>query len=99
MVDELKTLSQDLRTLARQQMLQALLVGGCRLAIHRETKNLAIYTLVIAKNGPKVQEAKPVETTSPGFGGQAGNAIDHRTGWGRCESRVGVVSGPRQVPL
>jgi len=44
-------------------MLQAHLADRCKLAIHRETKELAIYTLVIAKNGPKVQDAKPGETT------------------------------------
>lgn len=67
--DALKMLSQDQRMLAQQQMLQALLADRCKLAIHRETKNLAIYTLVLAKNGPKVQDAKPGETTSLGFGG------------------------------
>jgi uncharacterized protein (TIGR03435 family) len=69
-VDELKTLSQDQRTLAQQRMLQTLLSDRCKLAIHRETKELAIYTLVIAKNGPKVQDAKPDEATSLGFAGK-----------------------------
>ena len=68
-VDELKALSQDQRTLAQQQMLRALLADRCKLAIHRETKDLAIYTLVIAKNGPKLQDAKPGETTSLSLGG------------------------------
>jgi uncharacterized protein (TIGR03435 family) len=67
-VDELKTLSQDQSTLAEQQMLQALLADRCKLVTHRETKDLAIYTLVIAKNGSKLQDAKPGETASLGFG-------------------------------
>lgn len=67
-VDDLKTVSQDQRTLAQQQMLQALLADRCKLAIHRETKDLVIYTLVIAKNGPKLQDAKPGETSSLGLG-------------------------------
>jgi uncharacterized protein (TIGR03435 family) len=69
-VDELKSLRQDQRTLAQQQMLQTLLSDRCKLAIHSETRDLAIYTLVIAKNGPKVQDAKPDEATSSlGFAG------------------------------
>jgi uncharacterized protein (TIGR03435 family) len=67
-VDVLKTVSQDQRTLAQQQMLQALLADRCKLAIHRETKDLVIYTLVIAKNGPKLQDARPGETSSLGLG-------------------------------
>jgi uncharacterized protein (TIGR03435 family) len=64
MVDELKKLSPDQRTLAQQHMLQALLADRFRLATHRETKDLPIYMLVAMKNGPKLQEAKPGETTS-----------------------------------
>jgi uncharacterized protein (TIGR03435 family) len=38
-------------------MLQALLADRFKLTIHRETKNLPIYSLVIAKGGSKLQEA------------------------------------------
>jgi uncharacterized protein (TIGR03435 family) len=68
-VDELKTLSQDQRTLAQQQMLQALLADRCKLAIRRETKDLAIYTLVNTKSGRKLQDANPGETSSLSYGG------------------------------
>lgn len=68
-VEELKTLSKDQRMLAQQQMLQALLADRCKLGIHREIKDLAIYTLVIAKNGPKVQDAKPGERGPLDIGG------------------------------
>ncbi len=39
-------------------MLQTLLTDRFQLAIHRETKEVPIYALVAAKNGPKVQEVK-----------------------------------------
>jgi uncharacterized protein (TIGR03435 family) len=68
-VDELKTRSQDQRTLAQQQMLQVLLADRCKLAIRRETKDLAIYTLVNAKSGPKLQDANPGETSSLSLAG------------------------------
>jgi uncharacterized protein (TIGR03435 family) len=57
--DALQKLSSDDRTLAQQRMLQAFLAGRCKLTIHRETKDLPVYELVIAKNGSKIEEAKP----------------------------------------
>jgi uncharacterized protein (TIGR03435 family) len=60
--DALEKLSRDQRVLAQQQMLQALLGDRFRLTVHRETKELTTYTLVIAKGGPKLQEAKPGDT-------------------------------------
>jgi uncharacterized protein (TIGR03435 family) len=57
--EALAKLSQAQRVLAQQQMLQALLADRFQLTVHRETKEGTIYTLVIAKGGPKLQEAKP----------------------------------------
>ena len=86
-VDGLNTLSRDQRMLVLQQMLQALLADRCKLAIHGETKDLAIYTLVIAKNGPKLQDAKPGETPSLGSGGSGGT----RTITGQAGSMASFV--------
>jgi uncharacterized protein (TIGR03435 family) len=60
--DALEKLSKDQRVLAQQQMLQALLADRFKLTAHRETKELTIYTLDIAKGGPKLQEAKSGDT-------------------------------------
>jgi len=65
--DALAKLSQDQRALAEQQMLQALLADRFQVTVHRETKELPIYTLVIAKGGPKLREAKPGDTYPSGF--------------------------------
>jgi len=40
-------------------MLQTLLLDRFRLAFHRETRDIPVYALVVAKNGPKLAEAKP----------------------------------------
>jgi uncharacterized protein (TIGR03435 family) len=58
-VDALQKLSPHDRTLARQHMLQALLADRFKLTFHHETKEVPVYFLVIAKNGPTLQEAKP----------------------------------------
>lgn len=40
-------------------MLQALLAERFKLAVHRETKDHAVYALVVGKSGPKMKEAGP----------------------------------------
>jgi uncharacterized protein (TIGR03435 family) len=64
--NELSKLNDDQRNLAQQRMLQALLADRFNLTLHRETKELPIYSLVIAKNGPKLHEAKPGDTYANG---------------------------------
>jgi uncharacterized protein (TIGR03435 family) len=61
--DALQKLSLDDRRLTRQRMLQTLLIDRLKLTIHRETKELPIYSLVIAKGGSKIQETKPDPAT------------------------------------
>jgi uncharacterized protein (TIGR03435 family) len=40
-----------------QQMLQALLADRFQLRVHHETKEVAVYILVVAKNGPRLKES------------------------------------------
>jgi bla regulator protein blaR1 len=47
--------------------LQALLADRFKLTLHRETKDLSVYELVVAEGGPKLQEAKPAEMASAGI--------------------------------
>jgi bla regulator protein blaR1 len=65
--DALKKLSDDDRLIARQRMLQAVLADRFGLVFHRETRELPIYTLIIAKNGSKLHEAKPGDTYPNGI--------------------------------
>jgi bla regulator protein BlaR1 len=53
-------------------MLQAVLADHFKLTLHRQTKNLSIYELVVAEGGPKLQEAKPVYTNPNGVNGPEG---------------------------
>jgi bla regulator protein BlaR1 len=72
--DALHKLSEEQARIERQRMLQALLADRFKLTIHRETRELPIYALVIAKNGPKLQEAKPGDTYPNGIKGPDGHA-------------------------
>jgi len=53
------------------EMLQALLADRFKLTFHRETREHAVYALVVAKGGPKLQESGP-EPEVPA-GGNDGN--------------------------
>ncbi len=65
--NRLGEMSEDQRNVEKRRMLQALLADRFKLMFHRETKQLGMYVLVIAKNGPKLQEAKPGDTYPKGF--------------------------------
>ncbi len=42
-------------------MMQGLLADRFKLTLHRETKELPVYALVVGKNGPKLKESAPEE--------------------------------------
>lgn len=66
--DALKKLNPMDRRLARQRMLQALLIDRFKITFHRETKELPVYNLVVAKGGPKLQESKSAIANPDGSG-------------------------------
>jgi uncharacterized protein (TIGR03435 family) len=89
--DGLQKLPPDESKLARQQMLQALLADRFGLVIHHEQRDFPVYKLVIAKNGPKLQEAKPGDTYANGIKypngpGRAGATQMHMTVKGQLET-------------
>jgi uncharacterized protein (TIGR03435 family) len=65
--EEVKKLGQEEGVVERQRMIQALLADRFQLTLHRETKELPVYALVVAKNGPKLHQAKPGDTYPNGF--------------------------------
>ena len=77
-------------------MLQALLVERFKLTVHRETKELPVYALVVGKNGPKIT---PSEITAPPPGPGAGGALPGggrgmvRFGGGGLEAKGMTVAG------
>jgi len=71
-VDDPRKLNVDLSVSEQKHMLQALLADRLRLALHRETRDLTVYALVIAKNGPKLQESEPGDSYRNGHKGPDG---------------------------
>jgi uncharacterized protein (TIGR03435 family) len=61
LANELGKLSQDDRSRERDRMFQMLLADRFKLKVHRETKEQTVYTLVVAKNGPKIHPSIPQE--------------------------------------
>jgi bla regulator protein BlaR1 len=86
-VDELSSLGNDQGNLARLHMLQSLLADYFKLTLHRETKELPVYTLVIAASGPKLQTAKPGDTYPNGMKGPGGRPV----GTGYFEPQKGKI--------
>jgi bla regulator protein blaR1 len=87
-VDELQKLNPTQLRVERQHMLQSLLADRFKLTVSREAKELPVYALVIAKNGPKLQESKPGDTYLNGR-----KSPDGRTGAGLYGERGGPLTG------
>lgn len=56
-----KNLTRTQKAEQQRLLLQALLADRCQLKVHRETKQLPVYDLVIAKSGLKMKEVAPTE--------------------------------------
>jgi len=75
---ELSGLHGDQGAAAKHRMLQALLADRFKLAVHRETKPLPGYALVIARNGPKLREADGIESVEGQWGSNAQGLLSFR---------------------
>jgi bla regulator protein blaR1 len=85
--DGLNKLSADDANLARLHMVQTLLADHFKLMLHRETKELPVYALVVADGGPRLQAAKPGDTYPDGIKGPGGRPV----GTGYFEPEKGKI--------
>ncbi len=72
-IDEMQKRGRVYGVSGRTLMFQALLSDRFKLSFHRETRDLPVFALVIAQNGPKIHPAKPGDTYPNGvkcFGGR-----------------------------
>ena len=58
--------------LTRRRMLQAVLAERFKLAVHTEAKQLPVYALVVAKNGPKLKKSTADAPSTDGIRGPGG---------------------------
>jgi bla regulator protein BlaR1 len=63
-------------------MLQAMLEDRLKLRVHRSAKEVPVYSLVVAKGGPKFKETNPQEPHPAGLGlpGGGGSSLESRGG-------------------
>ena len=71
-VVELKKLKDDQQDAAQEHMLQTVLTERFGLKVHKETKELPIYELVIVKRGAKLKQATPGDAYADGIKGPDG---------------------------
>jgi len=69
-----RKLSFDQKVSEQKRMLQQVLADRLKLALHRETRDLSVYALVLAQGGPKFHESQPRDTYPNGFKGPDGIA-------------------------
>ncbi len=62
------------------EMLQTLLADRFKLTLHRETKEHAIYALIVGKGGPKLKPAEVQTREGPPAGGNLGSGGPPRNG-------------------
>lgn len=68
--DRMHSLNSAAGKLQKQKMLQALLANRFQLKVHEESRELPIYSLVLAKDGPKFQPSQINGTTIDGRNGE-----------------------------
>jgi uncharacterized protein (TIGR03435 family) len=74
----LQQLGPDQGELEQRRLLQALLADRFKLVVHRDTRAVPVYDLVLAENGPKLQQSLPGDAEAQGRVIQVGNG--HITG-------------------
>lgn len=70
MYDVVGTYPPDTPTDRMPLMLQTLLAERCRLAVHRETRDEAVYAFVVAKDGSKLKSHDPNNAGNGNRGGR-----------------------------
>ncbi|MGB6828464.1 MAG: TIGR03435 family protein, partial [Terracidiphilus sp.] len=78
----LKKLSWDQQQEIRRSMMLQVITDRCKLKYHKETREMPIYNLVIAKGGPKFKETPAGKTDGPmmGWGEISGDGISFDQG-------------------
>jgi uncharacterized protein (TIGR03435 family) len=77
-VENLQRLGPEQADVEQRQMMQAFLAEHFKLAVHRDTTSVPVYELVLADDGPKLQQSQSGDAAAQGRVIQVGNG--HITG-------------------
>src|SRR5467141_1229593 len=91
--NRLREMSEDQLNVERRRMRQALLADRFKLTLYRQTTQLGVYVLVVAKNGPKLMEAKPGDTYPKGLKDPEGGSPASMFRLGRFQEGRGELIG------
>jgi uncharacterized protein (TIGR03435 family) len=84
------------------QMLQNLLAERFKLAIHKESKEQAVYALVVGKGGPKIKPSEPPPTspdgTAPNPAVSGSNSVSITQGKGGATVSDGTGKSQKMTP-
>jgi uncharacterized protein (TIGR03435 family) len=95
----LNKLAPSEQKFARQHMLQALLAEYFKLKTHRESEEIPVYELVVAKGGPKLKEITDPNVPEGGiFNGRSGGTVEFQSSRGavaleNLAGLLGIYSG------
>ena len=94
-VEKFKNLSPDERMNQQELLLQSLLAERFKLQVTHQTKDLPVYALIVARNGSKLQPAKPEASYPNAIKGPDGkmHAGMMRMGRGQIEGQAMSMSG------
>lgn len=92
--EALNKLAPSEQKFARQHMLRALLAEYFKLKTHRESEEIPVYELVVAKGGPKLKEITDSNVPEGGiFNGRSGGTVEFQSSRGAVvlESLAGLL--------
>jgi uncharacterized protein (TIGR03435 family) len=82
-----------------RQMLQNLLADRFQLKIHRETRDVPVYALVVGKNGPKLKAAAADATGGSSVRGKPTGVLHMETAKGTLAGLASQLSGTAGRPV
>lgn len=84
LVEKLKKLTPEQHAVVAHRMLQSVLADRFKLAVHAETRDLPVYSLVVAEGGPKLKESSAPEVP-------AGEPMPQEMGGAVAQKRRGMM--------
>jgi bla regulator protein blaR1 len=96
-VEALKKVPREQMNEQRRMMVQLLLAERFNLKVSHSSKELPIYALVVAKNGPKFSESETIDKAKTGFSDHDGDVTVTALTMGRVAQWLSRIAGRKVV--